>query len=427
MSDVDAMKHMAWSVASTGALMWAGHASSCFVSPAPIAAIQWTSLVVLLSTLYYLFYHLWVYCVRRRRAHQRRMSTPMRNPHESAYTDLPQMPPPDCDPDEEALSSSESGQDRQARPHLTASSVYVYVYGWGFLLFVCLYCASGLYEASSCWWAMGMMTLCLDELIMRGVGRGWVATIGFLLILSISSVWWNASGSRALEMNLGQIMTEVVFPVLAPVIFFSLKSSVRVVARDVYALCEVALPFMVIIAISVMVGSIDSWSVSSGQPEIASVNSQVNQQGTRRADLELYSPKNATTPQETHASFLSIDTTRNFTLASKNDSNHKTFNLNANNPNHPITTPTSAESVAAEWERTRCALVLLLAPLISASTLLNITSCVVNGFVAEFLSSFMLVLSTKFAASHPDPQWAVVGVCYAGVCFVLLVLRRKSL
>ena len=394
---------MAWSVASACALMWAARASSCFASNEPVAAVQWASAVVLISTLYYLAYHFWLRCVRKRRAdRQRKMGIPMTTHEGSAYTDVPQIPPPDI---ETESSDGHQQQDHQARPHLTATSVYIYVYGWGLLLFVCLYCASGLFEASSCWWVVGMMTLCLDELIMRGVGRGWVATIGFLLLLSVSSVWWNASGSMAIEMNLGDLITEVVFPVLSPLIFFSLKSSVRAVVRDVYALCEVALPFMVIISISVMVGSIDKWSVEP----VANHSRRAGMMG-----LDAVFPTNASTiPRESHAHFA----TPNFTKGFHNGSTHDAFTF----------IETSTHFVTQQWERTRCAIILLGSPVIAGATLLNLVSCVVNGFVAEFLSSFLLVLSVKFAATHPDPQWAVVGICYSGVCFILLILRRKTL
>ena len=114
---------------------------------------------------------------------------------------------------------------------------------------------AGLHESSSCWWALGMFPLCFDELIMRDARRMWVMTVGALLGLSVVAIWWWSSGESAREENIGVVILSTALPVMSPLIFFSIRSSVRVVTRDVWRLCELALPFMLQISICVLTGS----------------------------------------------------------------------------------------------------------------------------------------------------------------------------
>jgi hypothetical protein len=53
-------------------------------------------------------------------------------------------------------------------------------------MFVSMYCMAGLNEPSSCWWAVGMLTLSFDELISRQTPRVWVMTLSTLLFSASS-------------------------------------------------------------------------------------------------------------------------------------------------------------------------------------------------------------------------------------------------
>ncbi len=131
---------------------------------------------------------------------------------------------------------------------MTAAHVYVYVYGWGLLLFASLYCMAGLSNSSSCWWVLGMLTLCFDELIMQDSGGDW-GVDGQHYHDAVVGVWQGDSLESVCDENFALVILSTVLPVMSLFIFFSLQSLVLVVTRDVWRLCELALPFMLLISV----------------------------------------------------------------------------------------------------------------------------------------------------------------------------------
>lgn len=364
-TDPDSIKSLAFSVASLTLLMASSRFSLRGMGVLSLDscadAARWAAVVTLLAGAYYLQYTVWRSCYRRR--HHSGPSV--------AYSDVPQAPRLS-----EALHSA--GCQR-----LTAEHVYVYVYGWGVLLFASLYCMTGLHESSSCWWALGMLPLCFDELVTRETRRVWVSAIILLLCCSMVFVWWGASAESVKDENLGLIVLRTIIPTMTPFIFFSLRSSARAVTQDIWRLCELALPFMILISICILTGSYmpagERWRDGRG----------------RRA-------------------------ARNGTLAVHYQETQSNFN---GSPQPEGVRDRDWEGVVAH--HLYLFSILALAPVVAAWCIHVLVKSVVRGHATEFLAAFLLVLSVKSSVSSEHPETSIVAIASSGVCFTLIFLMRK--
>ena len=70
---------------------------------------------------------------------------------------------------------------------------------------------------------------------------------------------------------------------------------------------------------------------------------------------------------------------------------------------------------------------LALTPVIAAWCIHILVWCVVSGYVTEFISAFLLVLSVKMSVVDSEPGGSVVSVASAGTCFVLIFLMRRNI
>jgi hypothetical protein len=352
----------------------------------PHQAVTWAALVVALAGVYYVLFWFWRACpltpARTRSAEMTGINpNPLHPLAETAYTTV-----------EESLD----------HPHLTTTSVYIYVYGWGVLLFVSLYCMAGLHTPSSCWWAVGMLMLSFDELVSREAPRLYVTVLSTLLWTSASALWWASSGSLAREESAGAVLISVVIPVLSPFIFFSLRS-IRMVCKDTRALCEVALPFMILISVGVLVNS-DYTALLSSDSSISYDQLAFSQSHDRRRHLN---PNGTELPHARQRNLTYLETPSYF---------------NPNGTELPLPT------LPVAYVRINKYLVLLGVPLLACASILNLAMCVLRGFVTEFICSFLLTLSVKHIALHPGAGWsAQVALGAAGGCFIALVMLRRSL
>jgi len=405
MSDVDVLKVLAKSLVSTGLLMGAG--AYTLPHPTPLSTVQWASWVCVLSGFYYLAFYACRQCRRRRGGGSTLLPPPVML--QPMYVDLPQAPPVDYAEEPPRASLLE----------MSAASVYTYVYGWGVLLFVCLYCMTGLHEASACWWALGMLVLAFDDLITRGISRPWVVVVGALLYTSVVSLWWAASGSKAVDDSLGVVFLCIVLPVLSPFIFFSLRSTVRAVSRDVRVLLEVALPFMLIIAVSVLICTTD--------PVFDTSKSESGGPGSLTRDLasrKLGFKSNFKIHQIHHnATAHHAETPAPFNNTDKDSFSSKfSFDFGWHAARDLMAKGVPPPSGAVQRD-----LVLFATPLLAYCTITLLTDCVVRGYVTEFISAFMLALTTKRALEAETSIALEVALGAAGACFVFLVLLRRSL
>ena len=377
-SDSDSIKGLANSIACLSALMassrYTVRATEVLRLDSCADAARWAAIVTLLAGGYYLQFNVWRRC--RRRRHRGPAVEPAA---QVIYTDVPQTPPP-----------SEAGAAEPSGQQLTASHVYVYVYGWGILLFASLYCMAGLHESSSCWWALGMFPLCFDELIMRETKRRWVVVLGCLLACTVVALWWRAGGERAKDESIALILLGTVVPVMSPFIFFSLRSSVRAVTKDILRLCELALPFMLLISICVLTGGF----MSDGERWGAG------------------SMRNARSLAAMNETVLFAETQSEFDF---NRSTHTGHN----------TTSTLKERELEAASRFFLLVLLALTPLIAVYCILVMVWSVLHGYVTEFITVFLLVLSVKSSIVGDQSGGSAFAIASAGTCFILIFLMRK--
>jgi hypothetical protein len=406
MADPNSLKNLARSIVGLALLMTFSHYSlqGMYVLSLDSCtdAARWAAVVTLLAGFYYLQVIIWCRCRRLHRG--QRPGSGMRDSDgsvlgQTAYTDVPQTPP---------ASLSDPGVDPAGQP-MTAAHVYVYVYGWGILLFASLYCMAGLHESSSCWWAFGMFPLCFDELIMRETKRGWVVVIGALFGVSVTSIWWMSGGQSARDENIGLIMLSTVIPVMSPFIFFSLRSSVRAVTRDVFRLCELALPFMLLISVCVLTGSY----MTEGQRW-----SQGSLQGLGASHSPSPSPSLSASPLQSGVGRRSVQWNATQGTGYKETASQFYFNH----------TPKGSRArwVHEEVNQLRVWALLAFTPVIAALCIHILVWSVVRGYVTEFISAFLLVLSVKISIMDNGHVCSVIAIASAGTCYILIVLLRQS-
>jgi len=434
MSDVMIMRVLAKSMVSAGLLM--GAAANTLKRPTPLAVVQWACWVCLLSGLYYAIYITFFrQCIGRRLGHSGTLPI-AQGPSaqmQQVYMDVPQAPPPAASADDPL---------RPTLLEMSAASVYTYVYGWGLLLFVCLYCMTGLHEASSCWWVIGMMMLSLDDLLLRRVHWVWICVIVVLIYSSVVALWWAASGSRAIDESIGIIAWSVVLPVLSPFIFFSLRSTAWTVSRDVGMLMEVAMPFMLVIAISVLLcttnfdsgfASVFAWPPAPRGVRTlrnVSLNAALGDSGGYGpgygllVNKHLSSRLNRTlgTVGRVHNVSSHLGDKHAETAAPFVPDLDSEFGADAGRGTHVLLTTKEYLVKSGNHFAT-----LLATPFLSYFAILTLTDCVVQGYVTEFIASFMLALTVKYALVSTSTVVSSFSLAGAGACFVFLVLLRRSL
>jgi len=346
-----------------------------------VQGIRWTSVVSLMAGMYYLQYKIFQGCYRKRTQHQ---SIPAPRPV-SIYRDIPQYTPRSTSDtssysDETVLSFSPSA----IPPELTVENVWIHVYGWGILIFVSTYCLSGIYMQGSCWWSLGMLILCIDELICIDVDRRFVFIIGLTMIVSVVSVWWGLVGSDAKDQTLTEIFVGVSGPAVVPFIFFSVRLSVRDSVRDIPKIFEFAAPFVLVISAFVL------------------ATTQRDDLVLRRRGALLQQESNITSFVETHAAFIHVnETLQNFTKEISQGS-WKTDILSL----APFTA-------------------LCMSPIFSALAIYLATTCVINGYATEFVVAFLLNMSGRFSVNKGYDAASAFAFFPAGLAFVLLLILRK--
>jgi hypothetical protein len=231
-----------------------------------------------------------------------------------------------------------------------------------------------------------MIALSFDELISRRIGK-WMICIVLSLCAAVFSIWAGAFVSSLSNVNylmdekygnfLGFVVG-VAFPVSTPFIFFTIRPAVRSGTKDVTKLCEFALPFMAVLAMSCLLSE-----MGRGIDKIGEID---------------------TTERRTFNSSVMVETVAKFSSSYTN--------LGHNNK--------LPDGV------TRMTLILV-APLIAYWLLRVLIVAILTGHSTEFITGFLLVTSARYGMTHPFDSWSVLGVSWAGTAFVLLLLvGRRS-
>lgn len=399
MVNIDTMRHLAKSIVGCGLLSACSYCSQvtpltggCDSISGVTSAVRWASVVILLSAVYYLQFQFWrrIWAVkkeRRLRGQYRQTNTASNtnsaNEISEEDVDLDTLPPGDD------WSEGISVSGTVYYPELTMSSVWTYVYGWGVLLFVCIYCLAGMDVPSSCWWVMGMIALSFDELISKNVGKWLIGLVGLSLCGSVFAVWSGAlmdeNGNlvgdllftRKGDTPLLNFVMGVVFPVSTPFLFFSIRSPVRMVSkdRDVNKLCEFALPFMTVLAVCCLV------SGACGGDE---------NRGLRDLETEF------TNYTETVAAFA----------GSYHNSlgGHRKISLD---------TATLKYSL------------LFISPFLAFWLIRVLIVAILTGHTTEFITAFLLVTSARYGMTHAMGFWPVLAMSGSGSAFVLLLFNMQ--
>jgi hypothetical protein len=436
---VEAMRHLAKSVLSCVLLSLCsiGSGSQALIgegdSESVTGAVQWASVVTLLSAVYYLQFQVWRRIWQRKKDRRVSMRSQYRQTRtagsadpssnssnsEDVSVDLDSLPP-SIDSEEAWVEGVNVVSNNLYYPELTMSSVWTYVYGWGILLFVCLYCLAGANVPSSCWWVMGMIALSFDELISKGLGKWWVCLVGLSLCGSVFAVWsgtlidnkgnfiGDLTFAKSGNIPLINFVLGVVFPVSTPFIFFTIRSTVRNVNRDVSKLCEFALPFMTVLAVCYLVATsgvcatVESeWSSKAPVRGLSKMDFN-HDEGQRRGLDKLESfHKNTTDAKamvETVAKFAGSYMTN---LSGSNSS----VSLNSNVMQFTL---------------------ILISPLAAFWLIRVLIVSILTGHSTEFITAFILVTSARFGMTHSMGIWSLMAVSGAGSAFLLLLFIRRT-
>jgi predicted outer membrane lipoprotein len=231
-----------------------------------------------------------------------------------------------------------------------------------------------------------MLTLVLDEVIMAGYAKVWVLGIGACTLGSITAVWY---GERTEDDAFGPFFMGALLPVATPFIFFSLRATSFAV-RDVTRLCELAAPFMVVLAVCTLMG-------------------------TMKAGSERRRWANNSTYLETAAPF----------------DQHLAVSLNGSYlTNASLELPLRAYSTAVPnpelaRQRTLAYAAFCVSPLLGLCSLWCLVWSVLNRRCTEFMAAFLLLLAIRFGLTHEYGGLTIAssGLAALGFCLVLFMRR----
>ena len=414
MVNIDTMLHLAKSVVGCALLSVASYCSQVtpltgLDSVGVTSAVRWASVIIILSTVYYLQFQFWrrIWVVkreRRQRGQYRQTSNSSNTPNTSNTSNISNAIDVDLDSPPEDWSEGVSVASTVYYPELTMSSVWTYVYGWGVLLFVCIYCLSGMDVPSSCWWVMGMIALSFDELISKNAGKWFICLVGLSLCGSVFAVWSGAlldeNGNligdllftRRGGIPLLNFVMGVIFPVSTPFLFFSIRSPVRLVSkdRDVNKLCEFALPFMTVLAVCCLVsgacGDTDPGLDPKLDPKLdPSLDPSLDNLGKKSGLRDL------TNYTETVAKFYY-----------NNVDGHKKISLDQTTIKYSM---------------------LFISPFIAFWLIRVLIVAILTGHTTEFITAFLLVTSARYGMTHAVGVWPVLALSGSGSAFILLLFN----
>jgi hypothetical protein len=308
---------------------------------------------------------------------------------------------------------------------LTMHGVCVYVYAWGLLLFVCLYALSALDVSASCWFILGMLALSFDELMSRGLHNAPIILFGLCLAVAVLALW-NAeitikdglaladallsSKSPVLFLN---FVLGIVLPVSTPFLFFTVRASVRNTVsisdakRTSNLLCELAMPFMAVLALAALIAVSGACSDDD--------NTRIS--STASTSLHFHIPGNNASGGRHADTITDTQTSQNQTARRLLQDNNNTVQTDA------------TVDILSHMLKARHTLnytLLFLAPFAAALLLRVLITSVMTGYTTEFIASLLLVVTAKHVATSPASSWALVASLAACAAFLLLLFIMRG-
>ena len=404
-ADRGSMVGLSRSVVASVFLLWCSQGSYRLLGGRQdvVGAARWASMVVILFAIYYLQCKLWLRVMNRR--NEVRTARGVYRQTVAEDVDLDSLPRAE----EEGLTEGVTVVSGQAYyPELTVCSVWTYVYGWGLLLFVSVYCLSGLELMGSCWWLLGMHSLIFDELISRGMGRYAVLAVVACMFCAVFCMWCGVAleGGKAYAPIVFSGDTPVLsfvlgaaLPVLSPFLFFSVRHSVRGMTKDAFRLCEIALPFMLVLGVCFLMGT-------SGMCYTDTESLTALKGGTARRGLldfgqnEMSSYLRKYTDNQTQEM---VETVAKFSSTYSTDVRDRR-----------ITFDTLAHAL------------IFISPIAAFFAVYELINSIVASKVAEFLTGYLLVSSVRFAVEHDAGYWSGIALAGAGLAFLFILLCFRS-
>ena len=191
----------------------------------------------------------------------------------------------------------------------------------------------------------------------------------------------------------------VVYPVAVPFIFFSVRSTVKSATQDAAKLCEFAMPFMVVLAVCSLVATSGVCNYTPSLPPARENYSETVYTHTRR---HLLHKNGSVEAVETVAKFASSYAT----------------NLDGHN--------VSIIRMMMRANHTLNYTLLFLSPFAALWLVRVLIIAVLTGHTTEFITSVLLVVSSRHGATHDFSVWSAAAAAGAGVVFILLLMVRRQ-
>jgi hypothetical protein len=188
-----------------------------------------------------------------------------------------------------------------------------------------------------------------------------------------------------------------VLPVITPFIFFSLRSTSMAV-RDAVRLCELAAPFMVVLAVCSLMGTMHSDRRGLGYQMGYRNNATRNASAYLETNAPFNAPFNATPHLLTASEYLELPL--------------RAYSTAVQNPD-------------LVRERVLAYAVLLLSPLVGLCSLRCLVWSVLNKRCTEFMVAFLLVIAARFGLTHDHGGLTVASCGLAALAFCLVLLMRR--
>jgi hypothetical protein len=270
---------------------------------------------------------------------------------------------------------------------------------------------------------MGMVALSLDEMVMINLHKAWVILIICSISVAVLGVWWDAVLMVDIEsqsetiLRLGTLIMGLICPVTVPFLFFHMRISMRRAIKDVLRLCELALPFMIVISLCMLIGTHSAggfWEEGVGGVKETS--------SYPFTDL----PVNITLFTETYARWAlggeknnssnALDSSLSQVYWAKQRIQEKFRQESVNKSNQMLYTKAGID--------TPHFLAFCLTPIVAGAATLNLITAVSGSHATEFVASFTMVLAVRYGVTHYYSTASAISVGSAFLGFVLSLLVK---
>ena len=361
-------------------------------------SLLWATMLTIIGSIYYFLYLLKRICFDQKVA-----ISPERE-RLAVYKDVP------TESDELGMDSVEGGDsstvpqvtDVALPPAMSPMNVLLYAYGWGLMLFVGLYCVSGVYMPGTSWWCLGFLVLSLDELVAEKIGRAWVTLIISFIIVSILSVWWGVLGQYNLDQSIQEIFAGIIAPALSPFMFYFLRMNPEIYRfRGASGLLQLALPFMFVLSVCILIiqGLSEDQIIEDSRPRRRLLSSIVNNSLSRDNTEEVFI--------KTHAPF-------------SNDTRHITPTFSS------FSIMSNVTYITQDYYTLEKIIAVAFAPFPALGVFFVAVRAVVHNCATEVVVALTLCSSVRFLVNREYDFNSAMAIAPAALSFISIILLRRT-